>query len=227
MNQPPNPKNGDVDGHSSASSGNGAYVPPGRRNQILSPKSSGGSSSSRGDYGSNGQSDDRFANFRQKDVKGGYEPRGPRSGSDNLGEKPGASFFDRPNTSSAPRRSKWQEEDSAPSRDDRERGGGRGRRPQLGADGLAARDTRLEEELFGNHSNTGINFDKYQVRFKLFPFHCLHPLGVRILPVQGICTPFTFRPFHLPFMPQPRFNPTRIAKERMHIHTRCNHPAEK
>ena len=77
-------------------------------------------------------------------------------------KKSGQSFFDRPTTSSAPRRSKWQD-DEYDRRDDRERGG-RGRRPQLGADGLTPADPRLEEELFGNHSNTGINFDKYQVR---------------------------------------------------------------
>lgn len=165
MNQPPKPKNGDVDGASSASSSGSTYVPPGRRNQILGSQNGGSrqqGSGTRTDAGANGRDDERFANFRSRDSNRSYDSRGPRSGSDGVGErKTGQSFFDRPNTSSAPRRSKWQD-DEYDRRDDRERGGRRGR-PQVGPDGLLPRDQHVEEELFGNHSNTGINFDKYQV----------------------------------------------------------------
>lgn len=164
MNQTPNNKNGDVDADSSASSTGGTYVPPARRNQILS----GGNSRSNGPRDSAaGNADERFAGYRQNNTRGGYESRGPRTGSDNMNDrKPaGNSFFDRPSNNSAPRRSKWQDDgdyqQGGGSREDR---GGRGRRPQVGADGLLPRDERLEVELFGNHSNTGINFDKYQVR---------------------------------------------------------------
>jgi len=230
MNQPPNQKNEDVDGSSSASSGqNGAYVPPGRRNQILStdraPRSSQGSSQPRGEYGSNGNNDERFANFRQKDAKGAVEPRAPRSGSDNMGEKRGSSFFDRPNTSSAPRRSKWQDDDGGFSRDDRERGGNRSRKPQLGADGLTARDTRLEEELFGNHSNTGINFDKYQVRFTFHLLLCLPLCPIEFWPPAGSLAIFSLAAFQLPLLPNPLATPTRLVMGYLLHYTRCNHPA--
>lgn len=180
MNQNPTQKNGDVD-KTSASSSSGAYVPPARRQQILSSNQSGSRqppSSDRDNGASNGQSDDKFANFR---GKGGYDQQrgAPRSGSEGLDRRSqGQGFFDRPSATSAPRRSKWQEEEGGapPQRDERERGGRRGR-PQLGSDGLLSRDTGLEEELFGNHSNTGINFDKYQVRTLLFvpPFYSTCP----------------------------------------------------
>lgn len=162
MNQPPTQKNGDVDANASASSTNSTYVPPARRNQILSGNNGGGRSGGRGGDYSSSNSDERFAGYRQSNQRGGYESRGPRSGSDNMNERKsgGSSFFDRPSTSSAPRRSKWQDDEYG-SREDR----GRGRRQQVGPDGLLPRDTRVEEELFQNHSNTGINFDKYQVRF--------------------------------------------------------------
>lgn len=160
MNQTPNQKNEDVDANTSASSTNSTYVPPGRRNQILSGKNDRSSGPrERSELGSN-NSDERFAGYRQNNQRGGFDARGPRSGSDNMTDrKSSSSFFDRASTSSAPRRSKWQDDDYGP-REDR----GRGRRQQVGADGLLPRDTRVEEELFENHSNTGINFDKYQVR---------------------------------------------------------------
>lgn len=165
MNNTPTQKNGDVDADSSASSTGGTYVPPARRNQILS----GGNSRSNGPRdAAAGNADERFAGYRQNNNRGGFESRGPRSGSDNMTDrKPAAgnSFFDRPSNNAAPRRSKWQDDDYQGGGGAREDRGGRGRRPQVGADGLLPRDERLEVELFGNHSNTGINFDKYQVRF--------------------------------------------------------------
>lgn len=171
MNQTPTQKNGDVDASSSASSNtNGTYVPPARRNQII-----GGGNSRNGPRDSAaGNADERFASYRQNNGRGGgYDSRPPRTGSDNMNDRKSAgnSFFDRPTTTSAPRRSKWQDDgdyqSGGSSQGPREDRGGRGRggRPQVGADGLLPRDTRLEGELFEHHSNTGINFDKYQVRF--------------------------------------------------------------
>lgn len=155
MNTPPNQKNGDVDARSSASSSTGAYVPPARRNQILQqgPRAGGRNSGPR-----EGATEERTSGARYNASGRNYESRGPRSGGGDFGErKSGSSFFDRPN-SSTPRRSKWQDDDIGP----REPRGGRNKRPVVGEDGLLPRDTRVEEELFSSHSNTGINFDKYQ-----------------------------------------------------------------
>lgn len=211
-NQPSNKQNGDVDGkNSSASSsttGGSRYVPPALRNKMMNePRSTREPSSS-----SNGPSDDKFSNFRSnnRDRPSNYD-RAPRSGSDGVnGDRRGTGqgFFDR-DTTSAPRRSKWNED--SPSGGSYERGGKRGR-AQVGEDGLLPREPRLEEELFSSHSNTGINFDKYQdIPVEAFgedvPAACqrfsdlnLHPVLKNAISLCGYDVPTPVQQYALPII---------------------------
>jgi ATP-dependent RNA helicase DDX3X len=110
-----------------------------------------GTASARRDFGWGSRSGDRW----------GSEEGDRDADSGRQGSRGNSSFFNRDQgyANDSRRGGKWSGD-----YEDAPRGGGRGGRSaaSYGADGLLAANARLERELFGEHTNTGINFSKYQ-----------------------------------------------------------------
>ena len=156
---------------SSASTG-GKYVPPALRKRMAEEKAAaatGGSSAAppRRDYDRQDRRDfssDRRGEGGDRGGRWGGSRDGDREAGRGEERSGGGSFWSRESSSgagAAPRRSKWNDDagDNAGGS-----GGQGGRRPArgYGADGLCPANQREERELFGDHSLTGINFNKYE-----------------------------------------------------------------
>jgi ATP-dependent RNA helicase DDX3X len=144
----------------------GKYVPPALRRRMAEDKAAAATSSAPPPRRDNDGYARRDRDY-DRPARGGFDDR--ERGSDRFGgdrsaapREGGNSFWSRESSSGgAPRRSKWNDEaGEAPSGE--RSSGGRPAKRGYGPDGLYPANQREERELFGDHSLSGINFNKYE-----------------------------------------------------------------
>lgn len=120
-----------------------AYVPPHRRQRLYEEnqnKSNFHTQRSSNYNNNNSHYNNSYFNNQRSKRNDDYHHRKSQSGGYNDRYR-----------QNGPRKSKWKDEDEF----------FYSRKGEYGSDGLLPQDLRLEEELFGNRVNTGINYEKY------------------------------------------------------------------